>query len=251
VVIGAVGMVASTENGGGRDPVSENGGGQDPVSDTGGAASQETEDSVQRPEWSLRSRMRKPNRRDMPTSTPRSSLAVNKYLLPREVPVATVRKHPGALVVSMADAVGAVAIAVALTGTVAHSSSFNLVIWVPTAFLGAQFLWTAIGWPVNYFVVTNERVLLLSGFFPRKVRMIPLGQLVSMTYERSFAGRLLGFGKFIDASGGRDRVIFEHVPYPEQLYLLICGMLFPAGVDEDDDDHGHRGDDWPEDHAAI
>jgi Bacterial PH domain len=175
----------------------------------------------------------------MPSSKGRDRcpVAVSKYLLPHEVRVAVVRRHPGMLLVPMADAVGAVAIALALTGTLAHSSSLKLVIWVPTAFLVGQFLWTAIGRPADYFVVTNERVLLISGMLRRKVSMIPLGQLVNMNFERSFFGRLLGFGSLIDGSGGRDRVICEHVPYPEQIYLQICGMLFPASVDQGDDDH--------------
>jgi hypothetical protein len=24
----------------------------------------------------------------------------------------------------------------------------------------------------------------------------------------------------------------EYIPYPEQLYLLVCGMLFPSGAEE-------------------
>jgi hypothetical protein len=26
------------------------------------------------------------------------------------------------------------------------------------------------------------------------------------------------------------------IPYPEQLYLLICGMLFPSSADDEDDE---------------
>jgi hypothetical protein len=165
---------------------------------------------------------------------------VNKYLLPHETQVISVRKHLGSLLVPAADAAGAVAIALALTGTLAHSSSFKLVIWVPTALLVGQLLWTAIGWPVEYVVVTPERMLLISGTLRRKVSMIPLGQLVNIKFERSFAGRLLGYGSFIDGSGGRDKVICEHVPYPEQLYLEICGMLFPTSADHGDGNPGRR-----------
>jgi hypothetical protein len=183
----------------------------------------------------------------MPDGKAGGPAAVNKYLLPNEARVATVRKHPGVLVVPVADAVGAVVIAVALTGTLAHSLPLILVIWVPTGFLVGQLLWTAAGWPVNYFVVTTERVLLITGFFHRKVEMIPLGQLVNMSFERSFSGRVLGFGSFIDGSGGRGKVICEHVPYPEQLYLEICGMLFPSADDQSDGDQRHGEDDLSED----
>jgi Bacterial PH domain len=157
---------------------------------------------------------------------------VSRYLLPHEVVAVVIRRHSGVLLVPMADAVGAVAIALTLTGTLARSSSLKLVIWVPTAFLVGQLLWTAIDRPVDYLVITNERVLLTSGMLRRRVKMIPLGQLVNLNFERSFFGRLLGFGSLIDGSGGRDRVICDHVPYPEQVYLQICGMLFPASVDQ-------------------
>jgi hypothetical protein len=149
--------------------------------------------------------------------------------------------------VPMADALGAVVIASVLTGTLADSLSLKLVIWVPTGFLVGQLLWSAVGWPASYFVVTTERVLLITGFFRRKVEMIPLGQLVNMSFERSFTGRVLGFGSFIDGSGGRGRVICEHVPYPEQLYLEICGMLFPSGDDRSEGDQKYGEDDSSED----
>jgi hypothetical protein len=183
----------------------------------------------------------------MPDGKARVPVAVDKYLLPSEVQVAAVRQHPGVLAVPMADAVGAIVIAVALTGTLADSLPLKLVIWVPTGFLVGQLLWTAVCWPVNYFVVTNERVLLTTGLFPRKVEMMPLGQLVNMSFERSFSGHVLGFGSFIDGSGGRGKVICEHVPYPEQLYLEICGMLFPSGDDQSDGDRRNGEDDSSED----
>jgi hypothetical protein len=28
------------------------------------------------------------------------------------------------------------------------------------------------------------------------------------------------------------------IPYPEDLYVLICGMLFPSSADDEDDESG-------------
>lgn len=180
----------------------------------------------------------------MPSSKRRAPAAVSKYLLPREQEIAVVRNHPGSLLVPAADAVGAVVIALALTGVLAHSLSLKLVIWVPTGLLVAQLIWAALGSSVGYLAITNERVLQTSGLLRRKVTMIPIGQLVNMNFERTLPGRVLGYGSFVDGSGGGHRVLCEHVPYPEQLYLLICEQLYPGSADDGEDDglHMHAGD---------
>jgi hypothetical protein len=59
-----------------------------------------------------------------------------------------------------------------------------------------------------------------------------------MSFRRSFPGRLLGYGEFIVESAGQDQALrnVEFIPYPEQLYLLICGMLFPSSAPDAEDD---------------
>jgi hypothetical protein len=41
-------------------------------------------------------------------------------------------------------------------------------------------------------------------------------------------GRLLGYGNFIVESAGQNQAlrIVDHLPYPEQLYLEVCGLIF-------------------------
>ena len=92
-------------------------------------------------------------------------------------------------------------------------------------------------WSVDYFVVTSERLLLTRGFLTRRVNMMPLTKVTDMSFKRSFPGRLLGYGEFIVESAGQDQALrnVEFIPYPEQLYLLICGMLFPSSADDIED----------------
>jgi uncharacterized membrane protein YdbT with pleckstrin-like domain len=92
-------------------------------------------------------------------------------------------------------------------------------------------IWKAINWAVDFFVVTSHRILLTSGVLTRKVAMMPLTKVTDMSFQRTFAGRLLGFGEFIVESAGQDQALrnIDHIPYPEQLYLEVCGMLFGSG----------------------
>jgi hypothetical protein len=68
--------------------------------------------------------------------------------------------------------------------------------------------------------------------------MMPLTKVTDMSFRRSFGGRMLGYGEFVVESAGQDQALrnIDHIPYPEQLYLLICGMIFPSSADAADDD---------------
>ena len=178
-----------------------------------------------------------------PTSGPRSPVAVNKYLLPREVQVATVRQHPAVLIFPSALTLGGLLLAGVLSATYARGL-INEIMWIAWGLLFLWLVWKAVNWSVDYFVVTSERLLLATGFLTRKVNMMPLTKVTDMSFQRTFPGRLLGYGDFIVESAGQDQALrrVRFIPYPEQLYLLICGMLFPSSAD-DEDDEGEPADD--------
>ena len=164
---------------------------------------------------------------------------VNKYLLPHERQVITVRKHPAVLAKAIALVVGGLILAGVLTEVAGrHSGYVLLAIWVAWAVLLLYLLVHVIGWYDNYFVVTSQRMLLTSGLVTRKVAMMPLVKVTDMSFQRSLQGRLLGYGTFILESAGQDQAlrVVDHLPYPEQLYLEVCGLIFPSGTDDSDDD---------------
>ncbi len=171
-----------------------------------------------------------------PSSQTRAPVAINKYLLPREIQVATVRQHPAVLMPASAQALGGLLVAGLLTTTVVHGL-LAVIIWVAWGILLIRLIWKVLLWAVDYFVVTTERLLLTTGFLTRKVNMMPLSKVTDMSFQRSFAGRLLGYGEFIVESAGQDQALrhVTYIPYPEQLYLLICGMLFPNSAADADD----------------
>ncbi len=170
-------------------------------------------------------------------TTRNEQASVDKYLLPREVRVATVRRHPAVLLPATAIAVGGLLIAAVLSATFLRGYTlFAGVIWAGWVVLLVNLLWKAVNWAVDYFVITSERILLTSGLFTRSVAMMPLSKVTDMSFHRSFAGRLLGFGEFVVESAGQDQALrnIDHIPYPEQLYLVICGRIFKDSAGQDD-----------------
>jgi membrane protein YdbS with pleckstrin-like domain len=162
-----------------------------------------------------------PNTETVPAS-------VNKYLLPHERQVISVHQHPAVLIGPIFLLLLGLAAAGWLNTLANGNNDAILAIWIAW---GILFLWVAgkvFDWAVNYFVVTSQRVLLASGVIIRKVNMMPLTKVTDMSFERSALGRLLGFGKFIMESAGQDQAlhIIDYLPYPEQLYLEVCGLIF-------------------------
>lgn len=165
--------------------------------------------------------------------TPRNAgpASVNKYLLPHEHQVITVRKHPAVLIVPIALALGAILISIVVGSTILlHTHDAVLVLLVICLIFLAYLGFKAWEWSEDYFVVTSDRMLEASGVFTRKIAMMPLVKVTDMSFQRSTLGRLLGFGSFILESAGQDQALrtIDHVPYPEQLYLEICALIFPA-----------------------
>ncbi len=165
--------------------------------------------------------------------TPRNAgpAAVNKYLLPHEHQVITVRKHPAVLIGPIAITLAGVLIALVLGTTVfQHSHQGIIVLVLAVVALLLYFAFKAWEWSEDYFVVTSDRMLEASGVFTRKIAMMPLVKVTDMSFQRNTLGRLLGFGEFILESAGQEQALrnIDHVPYPEQLYLEICALIFPA-----------------------
>ena len=164
--------------------------------------------------------------------------SVNRYLLPHEHQVITVRMHPAMLLGPITVVLVGLVVAGLLSGSVAHGNGGALdLIWLVWGLLLLRLIWKVANWSVDYFVVTSQRMLLTTGILTRKVAMMPLVKVTDMSFQRSATGRLLGYGEFILESAGQDQAFrnVPFVPYPEQLYLEVCGLIFPSKQDEGDD----------------
>ena len=164
---------------------------------------------------------------------------VDKYLLlhEREHQVITVRMHPAVLVAPVAIALAGLIAAVVLNGSILRGQHvIMMIVWLGWLILFLRALVLAATWSVEYFVVTSQRMILTSGLLTRKVAMMPLNKVTDMSFQRSLGGRLFGYGEFILESAGQDQALrnIPFIPYPEQLYLEVCDLLFPSKDSGDD-----------------
>jgi uncharacterized membrane protein YdbT with pleckstrin-like domain len=155
--------------------------------------------------------------------------SVNKYLLPHERQVITVHQHPAILIRPIFEVLVGLAIAGWLSSSIAHgNNTVILIIWIVWAVLVVRLGIKVWQWSVDYFVVTSQRFILTTGIVTRKVNMMPLAKVTDMSFQRSAIGRILGYGEFILESAGQDQALsnVDYIPYPEQLYLEVCGLIF-------------------------
>src|SRR5215472_6450190 len=99
---------------------------------------------------------------------------VDKYLLPHEQQVITVRTHPAVVVGPVALAVAGLVTAIVLSVSGGFSHDARLIVWLVWGLLMLYLLFRATGWAVSYFVITSERLLVVKGVLARDVSMIPL-----------------------------------------------------------------------------
>jgi uncharacterized membrane protein YdbT with pleckstrin-like domain len=162
--------------------------------------------------------------------------SVNKYLLPHERQVITVHQHPAVLIRPIFEVLVGLAIAGFLSNAVHGNGTALLVIWGLWGLLFLRLAVKVFEWTENYFVVTSQRFLLVTGLVVKKVNMMPLIKVTDMSFQRSTMGRILGYGEFILESAGQEQALnrVDHLPYPEQLYLEVCGLIFKDREDSPD-----------------
>jgi uncharacterized membrane protein YdbT with pleckstrin-like domain len=155
--------------------------------------------------------------------------SVNRYLLPHERQVITVHQHPAVLIMPILEVLVGLAIAGWLSNALAHGNGTAiLVIWILWGLVFVRLVVKVVEWSRTYFVVTSQRLLLSTGIVNTKVNMMPLAKVTDMSFQRTATGRLLGYGEFIVESAGQDQALshIRFLPYPEQLYLEVCGLIF-------------------------
>jgi membrane protein YdbS with pleckstrin-like domain len=88
--------------------------------------------------------------------------------------------------------------------------------------------WHLIEWYYDRFVLTNKRLMLITGIIARNVGMMPLARVTDMKYTQSPLGRVLGYGTFEIESAGQDQALrkVEDLPNPTDLYLQVVEEMY-------------------------
>jgi uncharacterized membrane protein YdbT with pleckstrin-like domain len=163
------------------------------------------------------------------------SRSITKYLMVYEASRITIRRHPAALMFPIAITFGGLVAAGSVNAWAGVNDATMLLWWVWLALLG-WLIWKIIGWTMLYFIITEYRVILISGILNRRVAMMPMSKISDIRLDRSLLGRMIGYGTIIIEGSGQDQALRNviYMPYPEQLYLDISAMVFPA-LDESPD----------------
>src|SRR5260370_6911831 len=110
----------------------------------------------------------------LPTRGAGGPAAVNRYLLPNEQQVITVRRHPAVLIGPSVLALAGLLAAAVLTATVLHGDEPVITsVWIAWLVLFGPMIWKAINSPVAFFVVTSHRTLLPSALLTRTAAILP------------------------------------------------------------------------------
>lgn len=163
----------------------------------------------------------------IPDETPAE---VYRYLLPSEELIITLRRHPSAVFPVVCLLAANVTVFALVAADIIPGSTAVLVILGLLFLLVCYFLYRSVNaWRKTYVVLTSARIIILG--LHRKLTVIPIGEADDMTFVRTLPGRIAGYGSFRikKPAPGRGPYKIRYLPYPEQLYLEVSGLNFPAG----------------------
>jgi membrane protein YdbS with pleckstrin-like domain len=152
----------------------------------------------------------------------------NKYLLPTERVEVEIRRHWAVLAADTLQTILLLVVGVLLARVLASVGFAEMAAVYFCIFVVARWIWSLVDWSHETLIVTDKRLLLLTGIFTRNVAIMPLVKVTDLTFYRSSTGLMLGYGKFIVESAGQDQALstIDFVPKPEQLYIQISELLF-------------------------
>ena len=161
---------------------------------------------------------------------------VNKFLLPHERPVVIVRLHPARIIPPLATAMGGLLAAVVIGPVVQGNGALEVTILLLVTILMARLALAVMDWFFRYLVITKTRLCICCGLLgPNIALSSPLALIRDIRLTRSIGGRLseywkpYGYGTLVLES---EHLAIDYVPYPEQIYLELLGLLFR------EEDHG-------------
>jgi len=153
----------------------------------------------------------------------------DEYLLPSERRVIRVRRHWASLLWDIFETLALLAGIVMISYLVPPTAELvHNLLWYGALFVVLRFAYFVLEWWVERIVVTDKRFMIAHGVFTTNVGMMPIGKVTDLTYERSFLGRMLGYGTLVVESAGQIQALnrIEYLPKPEEVYDAISELVF-------------------------
>jgi uncharacterized membrane protein YdbT with pleckstrin-like domain len=153
---------------------------------------------------------------------------IDEYLLPTERRVIRVRQHWTVLLGDMTQSALALGLVVALQRYLPSSMVIDNLTWYAGLVVVVRLTILVAEWWVERIVITDKRVMLSKGILTHNIGMMPLGKVTDLTFERTFTGRLVGYGTMIIESAGQIQALnkIEFMPRPEEIYEALTELIF-------------------------
>ncbi|NIH82393.1 MULTISPECIES: PH domain-containing protein [Amycolatopsis] len=153
----------------------------------------------------------------------------DEYLLDTERRVVRVRRHWAYLAWDTFEAIALLAICVMVSYLLPPSLwVVQNILWYAALLVVLVYAFKVIEWWVERLVVTDKRFVLTTGVFTTKVAMMPISKVTDLTYERTWWGRMFGYGTVVVESAGQIQALnrIEFLPSPEDFYDTISELVF-------------------------
>ncbi|MEO6866929.1 MAG: PH domain-containing protein [Gaiellales bacterium] len=161
--------------------------------------------------------------------------SLRRYLGEEEQQLLTTRQHPIALVSAALSAFGLLLPLFIAAWGIAGIESLRgpvgdwmlRILFLIMAALVVRVAWHVLEWEFERVVITDEKVILVSGVLSRRIASTPLGKVSEFTVHQPLLGRILDFGSLVvDVPGGRDQALhgLSYLPDPTGMYRLISNM---------------------------
>lgn len=157
-------------------------------------------------------------------------IEVQRYLVPHERPLLTVRHHPAMLLPPIASAVGGAVVSGAMRPALGDQHLLLRLVQVLAVLLFVELLRVFIRWRHGYIVLTDRRLMMCSGLFGRRIDTTPLASLEGVAFRKSASGHLLGYGTIVLQGGP----VLDFVPFSEHVYLELEDLFFPSLSESDE-----------------
>lgn len=152
----------------------------------------------------------------------------SRWLLKNEVSIFEVRRHWMVLVLASLEVLGYWAIAGMLSYLFEYAGIMQTI--AALIFVGSlvRFCFVILDWLLERLVLTERRMVLVSGVLNRKAGNVPLPKITDMTFEKPLVGRMLGYGSFVVESAGQDQALsrVDYLPQGDQLWRQVSTLLY-------------------------
>ena len=131
--------------------------------------------------------------------------SISDYLHSDESLIMLTRRHPVILISPIVLVAAGLTVALLYNTSSRNRGIIMILIWSALGLLVLNLIYKALEWWADCFVVTSKRMLLITGVVTRRSDSLDLDKVKDISFERSAAGRLLGYGSVTARSAGTDQ----------------------------------------------